>query len=170
MDKQQREKNATWLQWTRAIFSLAAQAAAPQPCKRRLFTWPTGGREVTLWASLNPLSSTACKRIHLFIPTSYCLFRSQIKPWINIPNAEEESSFTQWFSSLPSTCTHLHHPAPPLPPQYWLFRLGMLATLQSEQRRADAYFMQLYMFEVIKSIIEIQARRTFDLVRGEEQN
>lgn len=39
------ERNATWQEWTRAIFSLAGQTPAPELSPQRLFTWPTGVRE-----------------------------------------------------------------------------------------------------------------------------
>ena len=32
------ERNATWQEWTRAIFSLAGQTPAPELSPRRLFT------------------------------------------------------------------------------------------------------------------------------------
>lgn len=39
------ERNATWQEWTRAIFSLAGHTPAPELSPPRLFTWPTGERE-----------------------------------------------------------------------------------------------------------------------------
>lgn len=39
------ERNATWQEWTRAIFSLAGQTPTPELSPQRLFTWPTGERK-----------------------------------------------------------------------------------------------------------------------------
>lgn len=98
------ERNATWQEWTRAIFSLAGQTPAPELSPRRLFTWPTGERES--WHSVPPAllppSHSHCRSLPLM---------TKIKPWNNILNAEKGSSITPRYSSLPSTCFTHHLPS-----------------------------------------------------------
>ncbi len=55
--------------------------------------------------------SLSLSALHLIHTVSHSLSLSlttKIKPWNNIPNAEEGSSITLWYSSLPSTC-FIHH-------------------------------------------------------------
>lgn len=86
--------------------------------------------------------------------SSLCLM-TKIKPWNNIPNAEEGSSITPWYSSLPSTCLAHHPPPPPLPDALPRPSKAGRIGRGSSQRSADAYFTPLYMFWVIISVIGI---------------
>lgn len=103
------EKNATWQEWTRAIFRLAGQTPAPELSPQRLFTWPTGERERERVDTVSLLLSALHLTISLSLPLSVFLM-TKIKPKNNIPMLRKGHRYpTMLFITF-----HLFRSLPPL--------------------------------------------------------
>lgn len=107
-------KNATWQEWTRAIFRLAGQTPAPELSPQRLFTWPTGERERERerqsWhrepLTLSPPSLTHNRSLSLYV--SFWWQR------LNLRTISPMLRKGHQYPVILFITFHLFHPPPPL--------------------------------------------------------